>query len=185
MLSQFQAIGQALFTQGLVSSSSGNLSVRNGDNLIITHRGCDLCSIDDADLVETGIFKNSRATPFASSELAVHRSVYRKTRAQTIVHAHPVYSVVLSLLLREIVPRDLEGRQVLERVPVVGEEAAVKPGQLGQEIAEALKRVTVVLVRGHGSFAIGQMLAEAYYRTVVLERSCRILYLLSGCALHA
>jgi L-fuculose-phosphate aldolase len=93
--------------------------------------------------------------------------------------------VVLSLLLREIVPRDLEGRQVLERVPVVGEEAAVKPGQLGQEIAEALKRVTVVLVRGHGSFAIGQMLAEAYYRTVVLERSCRILYLLSGCALHA
>jgi len=34
------------------------------------------------------------------------------------------------------------------------------------------------LVRGHGTFAASQLLEEAYYNTVVLEHSCRLLYLL-------
>jgi len=35
-------------------------------------------------------------------------------------------------------------------------------------------------VRGHGSFAAGQLLEEAYYYTSVLEQSCRLLYLLKA-----
>jgi ribulose-5-phosphate 4-epimerase/fuculose-1-phosphate aldolase len=35
-------------------------------------------------------------------------------------------------------------------------------------------------VRGHGSFAISQLLEEAYYFTAVLEQSCRLLYLLKA-----
>jgi len=38
----------------------------------------------------------------------------------------------------------------------------------------------VVLVRGHGTFAASQLLEEAYYYTVVLEQSCRLLYLLKA-----
>ncbi|GAG39847.1 unnamed protein product, partial [marine sediment metagenome] len=57
MLSQFQAVGQALFTQGLVSSQGGNLSVKLGEHLVITHRGSTLGSIQEGDLVETGINK--------------------------------------------------------------------------------------------------------------------------------
>jgi L-fuculose-phosphate aldolase len=36
------------------------------------------------------------------------------------------------------------------------------------------------LVRGHGSFAISQLLEEAYYYTATLEQSCRLLYLLKA-----
>ena len=85
MLTQFQAIGQALFTQGLVSPQGGNLSVKVGERLVITHRGSPLGSIQEGDLVETGVSKNTRATPLASTELEVHRCIYKSTPAMPVV----------------------------------------------------------------------------------------------------
>ncbi len=180
MLSQFQAVGHALFAQKLVSSYSGNLSIRQGDRLLITHRGSGLGSIKEADLIETGIVRNNRATPLASSELAVHRSIYKNTSALAIVHAHPSYAVALSFTEEEIIPRDIEGWSLLPRVLILGKEIMAKAGELGEEIAEALRQDRVVVVKGHGSFAIGQLLEEAYYYTSILEQSCRLLYLLKA-----
>lgn len=119
MLSQFQAIGQALFTQGLVSPQGGNLSVKLGEHLVITHRGSALGSIQEGDLVETGVCKNNRATPLASTELEVHRCIYKSTSALAVVHVHPPYAVALSFMEKEIVPRDVEGRALLARVPIL------------------------------------------------------------------
>ncbi len=180
MLSQFQVVGQALFTQGLVSPQGGNLSVKLGEQLVITHRGSLLGSIQEADLVETGISKNNRATPLASKELEVHRCIYRNTPALAVVHAHPPYAVALSFTEEEIVPPDLEGKVLLSRVPVLSKEPTAKPEELAAEIAGLLNEHSVVLVRGHGTFAVSQLLEEAYYYTATLEHSCRLLYLLKA-----
>jgi len=180
MLSQFQMVGQALFTQGLVSPQGGNLSIKLGEHLVITHRGSLLGAIQKGDLVETGISKNNRATPLASKELEVHRCIYKNTSALAVVHAHPPYAVALSFTEKEIVPCDLEGQALLSRVPILGTEVEGKPGELAGEIASLLSEYKVVLVRGHGTFAISQLLEEAYYYTVVLEQSCRLLYLLKA-----
>jgi L-fuculose-phosphate aldolase len=180
MLFQFQSVGQALFTQGLVSPQGGNLSVKLGEHLVITHRGSLLGSIQEGDLVETGITKNNRVTPLASTELEVHRCIYKNTSAAAVVHAHPPYAVALSFVEKEIVPPDTEGRALLSRVPVLSTEIAVKPGDLADEIARLLEEHRVVLVRGHGTFAASQLLEEAYHYTVVLEQSCRLLYLLKS-----
>jgi len=180
MLSQFQAVGQALFTQGLVSSQGGNLSVKLGEHLVITHRGSTLGSIQEGDLVETGINKNNRATPLASIELEVHRCIYQNTSALAVVHAHPPYAVALSFMEKEIVPCDVEGQALLSRVPILGTEMGAKTGELAGEIARLLSEYRVVLVRGHGTFAVSQLLEEAYCYTVALEQSCRLLYLLKA-----
>jgi L-fuculose-phosphate aldolase len=181
MLSQFQAVGQALFTQGLVSPQGGNLSVKLGEHLIITHRGSLLGFIQEGDLVETGISKNNRATPLASTELEVHRCIYKKnTSALAVVHAHPPYAVALSFTEKEIVPRDVEGQALLSKVPILSAEMVEKTEELADDIARLMGEHRVVLVRGHGSFAASQLLEEAYYYTVVLEQSCRLLYLLKA-----
>ena len=180
MLAQFQAVGRALFAQGLVSSCSGNLSIKLGEHLLITHRGSMLGSIGEADLVETGIGKNDRATPLASTELEVHRTIYKGTSARAVVHAHPPYAVALSFTEKEIVPCDMEGRVLLPKVLILGQQAMVEAGDLAEEITEALRQHKVLLVRGHGSFAASQLLEEAYYYTTVLEQSCRLLYLLKA-----
>jgi L-fuculose-phosphate aldolase len=180
MLTQFQTIGQALFSQGLVSPQGGNLSVKVGERLVITHRGSALGSIQEGDLVETGVCKNNRVTPLASTELEVHRCIYKNTSALAVVHAHPPYAVALSFTEREIVPRDLEGRALLSSVPIIDGEEVGETKELADEIARLMGEHRVVLVRGHGSFAASQLLEEAYYHTVVLEHSCRLLYLLKA-----
>ncbi len=178
MLTQFQSVGRALFTQGLVFSHGGNLSIKLGEHLVITHRGSTLGFIQEGDLVETGISKNNRVTPLASKELEIHRCIYRNTSASAVVHAHPPYAVALSFTESEIVPCDLEGQVLLSRVPVLGRDAVARLDDLAGEIARLLHEYRVVLVRGHGTFAVSQLLEEAYYYTSALEQSCRLLYLL-------
>jgi len=177
ILSQFQTVGRDLFAQGLVSSHTGNLSIRLGDRLIVTRRGSRLGCLQESDLIETGINKNDRSTPLASTELAVHRAIYRETPASAIVHAHPPHAVALSLAESEIVPSDTEGLSLLGQVPVLGWHMDVKPGGLADIISQALKHCRIVMVHGHGSFAIGQLLEEAHGCTTMLEESCQVICL--------
>ena len=102
-----------------MSSSTGNLSIRLGNRIIITRRGSRLGSLEENDLIETGLTKNERATPLASEELPVHRAVYQQT-AQAIVHAHPFHAVALSLAVPEIVPSDADGLSMVGQIPVLG-----------------------------------------------------------------
>jgi len=180
ILSQFQTVGHDLFTKGLVSSHSGNLSIRLGERIIITRRNSGLGSLEEHDLIETGINKNDRNTPLASIELAVHRAIYRETPALAIVHAHPPHAVALSLTEKEIVPIDAEGLSTVGRVPVLGWHMEVKPGGLADIIAQALKQHRIIMVHGHGSFAIGQLLEEAHNYTTTLEESCQVICLLKS-----
>ena len=180
ILSQFQIVGRDLFTLGLVSSNGGNLSIRMGERMVITRRGSRLGCLEEHDLIETGVGKNDRFTPLASIELPVHRAIYQTTPALAIVHAHPPHAVALSLTETEIVPSDAEGVSMVNRVPVVGWHMKVVPGGLADIIAGALKSCRIVMVHGHGSFAIGQLLEEAHNCTTTLEESCRVICLLKS-----
>ena len=155
ILSQFQSVGHDLFTRGLVSSHSGNLSIRLGERIIITRRSSRLGCLEEHDLIETGISRNDRATQLASSELAVHRAIYQETSALAVVHAHPPHAIALSLVETEIVPSDAGGLSTMGEVPVVSWHMKVRPGGLADIIAQALKQCKVIMVHGHGSFAIG------------------------------
>jgi len=179
ILSQFQSVGRDLFSRGLVSSHSGNLSIRLGDNLVITRRGSQLGCLEENDLIETGINKNNRATPLASVELPVHRAIYQQTTAQAIVHAHPPHAIALSLNEKEIIPTS-EWLPVTGRVPVLGWNMDTSPGSLADVIARALEDHRIVMVHGHGSFAVGQLLDEAYSFTTAFEASCQVSCLLKS-----
>jgi L-fuculose-phosphate aldolase len=179
-LTQFQKVGQALFQRGMVSSQSGNLSIRMGDHLIITRRGSNLGALQEKDLIETGINRNDRATPLASSELAVHRMIYQNTQARAIVHAHPPHTVALSMAEKEINSDSLEIFCILGKVPVVGWGMEVKPGGLADIISDTLKENRIMVVRGHGTFAVGTIMDEAFNGTTSLEEACEILCLMKA-----
>ena len=178
ILSQFQTVGCDLSARGLVSSHSGNLSIRLGERMIITRRSSRLGCLEEHDLIDTGITKNDRSTPLASTELAVHRAIYRETPALAILHAHPPHAIALSLTETEIVPSDAEGLSIVGRVPILGWHMEEKLGGLVDMIARALQQHRIVMVHGHGSFAIGQLLEEAHNCTTTLEASCRVVCLL-------
>lgn len=177
ILAQFQTIGGDLFRRGLVSSHSGNLSIRLGDRIIITRRGSQLGSLEEPDLIETGLNRNDRATPLASVELPVHRAIYHQTPALAIVHAHPPHAIALSMTETEIVPDGAEVLAEVGRVPVLGCNMDTRPGCLAEIIAQGLKEHRIVLIYGHGTFAAGQLIDEAYKYTAALEESCQVIWL--------
>lgn len=177
MLKDFQRIGRDLFLAGLNNSHSGNLSVRYGDRIVITRRGSMLGHLEERDLIETGLFSNDSNIILASTEIGVHRAIYRGTSALAIVHAHPVHAISLSLMEDEIIPIDSEGSYLLHKVPVLSAERTIGSAELGEKLPGILREFKIVMVRGHGSFAVGQMLEEAYQWTSSLENVCRIIYL--------
>jgi len=170
---QFQTVGRDLFARGLVSSNSGNLSIRLGDQVIITRRGGMLNCLAENDLIETGVSKNNRATPLASTDLPIHRAIYRETQALAIVHAHPPHAVALSITEKEIVP-SMEDFSLIGTVPVVGWSEELDRECLADIVARALKQHRIIMVHNHGSFAIGQWLDEAYNITTALEQCSQV-----------
>lgn len=175
MLEEFQRIGRDLFLSGLVSSHGGNMSMRLGDRLVITRRGLQLGQITAEDIVETGLYEDDSNIMLASSETPVHRAIYLNTAALAVVHAHTKAAIALSLLEDEIVPIDNEGSYLLHKVPVVSSELA-SGSSIADLVATSLKQYKIIMVRGHGCFATGQLLEEAYQWVSCLEESSQILY---------
>ncbi|WP_321508656.1 aldolase [uncultured Methanoregula sp.] len=172
---EFERIGKRLFSEHLVGGNFGNISVRNSDDgFLIKRTGAYL------DVATEPVFVPlvGEAPREASSEYRVHREVYRKTPYRAIVHAHPPVAIAASLVLDRIVPEDSEGQMLCPVIPVV----TGSPGsqEIADNVTAALIRSKLVMVRGHGSFAAGNSLDEAYLYTSLVEHSCRIIALKKG-----
>ena len=177
MYEQFRDIGRDCFLSGLVSSHAGNLSVRRGDRLLITRRGAMLGALRTNDLVETSMDRDDGGSARASSELLTHRAIYRQTAAQAILHTHPPHGVVLSLDQDEFVPLDFEGSCLFRRVPVVSATGGVGSAETAAVLSAALVDNRLCLLRGHGLFATGDRLEQAYQWSSSFEASARVAYL--------
>jgi len=175
VLEQFQTVGNDLFVRGLTTSHGGNMSIRDNDRIIITRSGCMLGHIGERDLVETGIDTDDDTAAEASSEIAVHRAIYRHTPALAIVHAHPAHAIALSIGDEKIEPLDVEGSYFMPGVPIIGRGEKVYGGKMADDIAKALVDCRVAVVYAHGSFAAGRDLYDALHYTSTLEESCRII----------
>lgn len=176
MFEQFKEIGRDIFLRGLISSHAGNISTRVGDRIYITRRASMLGMLRQKDVIELDLGQDNSHVPMASSELVVHTAIYNHTSALAIVHAHPPYATLLSMLQDEIIPIDTEGTYLFKRIPVVTPEKAIGSEESAKLVSEQLKDYRIVLIRGHGSFARGETLEEAFMYTSSLESSAFFLY---------
>lgn len=172
----FRDLGRDLFLRGLISSHAGNMSVRKGSTIAITRRASMLGRLKARDIVEVDLEANDGRILMASSEVVVHRAIYRNTSALAIVHAHPPYATLLSMVEEELIPVDSEGSYLFKKVPVISVEKTIGSEEGAAIISNYMRDYKVVLMRGHGSFARGDMLEEAYMLTSSLESSCFFLY---------
>jgi L-fuculose-phosphate aldolase len=145
----------------------GNISVRSGDDLLINRTRAHGTDLGSMPIIRTGIDHDDANTPFASSALAIHRAIYRRTNAQAIIHAHPRDAVLLSFFEDEIMPIDENG---LLYLGLNGAKVVAAPEIFGwnlvaDDLADALVDRKAVVLRWHGSFAIGPTLDEALHVT--------------------
>ncbi len=177
MWREMNRFGKKLVEQGLVPSHFGNISVRMGDKIIITRSGSMLDEITEKDVVEVDLHGEGSMDIIASSETISHRMIYQNTSAQAIIHTHAPYAVVQSLLSDSdrFVPIDSEGSYFLHDVPIVT--GGIGSKEMALNLSEALRERKGVIVKGHGTFAIGKILEEAFIVTTMIEHSAMLKYL--------
>jgi len=175
MYRQFEKVGRGLYIAGLQNSHSGNLSVRDGNRMLITRRGSMLGFLEPEDLVEVSIEGDDGMLSIASTETHVHRAIYLETDALAVVHAHLIAATALTLLYDEIIPIDVEGSYHVRRVPVLSFEFGSGSKEMAEEIPKYLKNYPIVMVKGHGAFAAAETLEEAFFYCSSVENSSKII----------
>jgi L-fuculose-phosphate aldolase len=163
--------GKLLFERRLISGWGGNLSCRAGkDRFVITGQHAPLGFLTQKDLVRidrNGIpVKKSRK---ASSEMPMHMAVYAGTDAQVIVHVHPPMVLAFSLAHESFVPVSFEEKYTIGEVPIISQDTPTVTKL--EKVIEELKYHPVVIIKGHGTVAIGKNFQEAFLLTDLLEEA--------------
>ena len=172
--------GKLLFDRRLISGWGGNLSCRVGNqNFLITGQHAPLGFLTTQDLVK--IDANGRPlkpNQKASSETPMHMAVYAGTDAQAIVHVHPPMVLAFSLTHESFLPVSFEEKYTIGEVPIIPQDTptVTKP----EKVVEALKYNPVVIVKGHGTVAIGKTFQEAFLLTDLLEEAVHCQFFKDG-----
>ena len=170
------ATARRTVADGLVVGTSGNVSARVGDLVLVTPTGVpyDRLGPDDAVAVDLADGRQVRGTLRPTSELPMHLAVYRATAARAIVHTHAPHATAVSTLVGELplihyMAAALGGPVLVAGYALYGSDA------LAHEVLAALRDGrTGCLMRNHGTLTHGGTLDEAYDRTAQLEWMCRV-----------
>jgi len=85
-MDSFRSAGRALLSLRLVRGTEGNLSIFDGTRIVITRAGAPLGELGSGQLIAGPL---EAPLGGASSDLAVHRGLYRERGPGAVVHAHP------------------------------------------------------------------------------------------------
>ncbi|WP_320779848.1 class II aldolase/adducin family protein [Streptomyces sp. CRN 30] len=168
------ATARRTVADGLVVGTSGNVSVRMGETVLVTPTGVPYERLTPDDVV--GVDLDGRQVLGSlrpTSELPLHLAVYGTTGARAVVHTHAVHATAVSTLVREL-PLIHYMAAALGGAVRVAPYATYGTSQLAENMLSALRGRTACLLQNHGTVAYGAGLAEAYDRTAQLEWMCRV-----------
>ncbi|MEU9668308.1 class II aldolase/adducin family protein [Streptomyces bobili] len=171
---QLVATARRTVADRLVVGTSGNVSVRVGDLVLVTPSGVPYDRLTPADV--TGVDLDGRqvlGTLTPTSELPMHLAVHRTTDARAVVHTHAVHATAVSTLVTELPP-------VHYMTGALGGPVRVAPyatygtEELARNLLDALTGRTACLLQNHGTLTYGATLDQAYDRTAQLEWMCHL-----------
>ncbi|WP_329024054.1 MULTISPECIES: class II aldolase/adducin family protein [unclassified Streptomyces] len=160
--------------EGLVVGTSGNVSLRIGDTVLVTPSGVPYERLRPEDL--TGVDPEGNqilGTLAPTSELPLHLAVYRNTDATAVVHTHAVHATAVSTLVTEVPPVHYAAA-ILGGTVRVAPYARYGTPELAANMLAALRDRTGCLLANHGTVTCGATLDEAYDRTAQLEWLCHV-----------
>ena len=113
------------------------------------------------------------------SEVKIHACIYKThPKIQAIVHIHPRYTILMSVLTGSLKPMRQEGAQLLRHpLPVYPHVKTIQSNAEGMEVANLLGESQAMLLRGHGAVTTGKTLSEAVMSMAHLEEQAQMNYL--------
>ncbi|MCJ2073641.1 class II aldolase/adducin family protein [Methylobacterium sp. J-030] len=168
------AAARALDAQGLNRGTSGNVSVRFREGLLITPSGLPTAGMRPEDVVPLGFDGTHPPNQKPSSEWRFHRDILAsRSDCGAVVHAHPVYCTAFALCRKEIPAVHYMiaafGGPTVRCAPY----APYGTAALSELALAALVDRNVCLLANHGMIAAGASLEKALWLAVELETLCQ------------
>ncbi|MFJ4222949.1 3-oxo-tetronate 4-phosphate decarboxylase [Microbacterium sp. NPDC089695] len=176
---------RSLFDRGLTHGSTGNVSLRTDDGILVTPTGSSLGTVTEDDLSLIDASGAHIAGPRPSKEAFLHAAVLRaRPSARAVVHTHSTHAAAVSCL------RDVDHDDVL---PPLTAYFAMRVGRLpllpyhapGDDALESLAEATArnhraLLLSNHGPVVAGSSLSAAMDALEELEETAKLFLLLRG-----
>ena len=177
------AAARSLFDRGLTHGSTGNISVRVPEGMLITPTGSSLGTVTELSLVDLGGAHHSGPKP--SKEAFLHAAMLRaRPDAGAVVHTHSTYATAVSCM---------DGLDEADVLPPLTAYFAMRVGRLpllpyfapGDQrlagVAETAARThSALLLRNHGPIVAAATLSAALDAVEELEETAKLFLLLRG-----
>jgi len=162
-----------LISCGLIKLTTGNLSLRKGDHVIISPSGMDKSELEISDIVVIDLNgKVIEGIRVPSKETDGNLYIYKNMpMVKAIIHTHQVYATAVGLV-GDTLPAILT-----TQASAVGGEVKVTPyapagsEQIGIFAVENLGDNKAVILKHHGVYVIGDTLNDALHAAVYLEEA--------------
>jgi L-fuculose-phosphate aldolase len=171
-------VAREMNRSGLNRGTSGNLSIRSGEGMLITPSGLPYEQLEATDIVY--VEDRGEAQPRIdgdgkpSSEWRIHRDVYRaRPDALAILHAHPVHSTALACLRKPLPAFHYMVAVAGGRDIRCAEYATFGSQALSDNVLEALNGRRACLMANHGILALASDLAGALSLAQEVEQLAR------------
>lgn len=170
--------GRMTVESRMVDSFFGNISYRLGNTIFISQTGSSLDELE-GHIDPCPIDGSSTAAITASSEFSAHKSVYHLTDKRSILHGHPKFCVIISMMCdRDDCPSRgrchtaCREKRFINDIPIVPGEVGTGPTGLCNTLPPSLTgRGSIVW--GHGLFTTGALdFQDAFENLIGVERMC-------------
>jgi L-fuculose-phosphate aldolase len=164
------ATSLAMERKGINQGTSGNISVRWGEGLLITASGLSHETMAPEDIIYLEMDGTPHGPHSPSSEWRFHRDIVRaRPDIHAIVHAHPVYCTAQAITGKDIPAVHYmiaaAGGPTIRCAPY----ATFGTAELSPGIIEALEGRLACLVANHGLVACGPNLRKALWLALEVE----------------
>lgn len=159
---------------GINQGTSGNISVRHEDYILITPTSTPYEKLTTDSIVRLEMDGTAKGPLAASSEWRFHRDIMlARPDVNAIVHAHPTYSTILAIMGLPIPPIHymiaVAGGDDIRCAPY----ATFGSQELSENAVDALEGRKACLLEHHGIIAVGATLPKALWLSVEVETLAR------------
>ncbi|MBC7318648.1 class II aldolase/adducin family protein [Candidatus Bipolaricaulota bacterium] len=158
MAQAYRALGEL----GLISHSSGNVSLRVGERILITPTGVPFRRLRPSQIVAMDGEGRVLGTGWPSSEWRLHVAIYRvRPEINAVVHTHSPFATAVACSFSSLSVLHDEGLLIFGPKIPVAEHAPPGTWELAERAVAALGQGRAVLLARHGAVAVGRTLDEA------------------------
>jgi L-fuculose-phosphate aldolase len=162
---------------GFICATQGNVSVKIGNEILITPSGVDKGRIDSGRLVRVSLDGKKILGGSPSSEILIHLEVYKKRKdVNAVIHSHPPISTALTLagydFSKPVLPEIV---MTLGKIPTARYHTPGTKG-LAEGISSLILRHDAILLERHGALTVGKTLEEAYWNLERVEYAGKVIF---------